>query len=75
MVDSDLEQEEKHDYLTILRAQLTNQEQLLMYYNAVSDMGSNWIKKGYATKYGMIHNMPVDLVVIGIPQRNGSPVK
>jgi hypothetical protein len=71
--------EDKRDYLRILRAMLSNHEQILLYYNWLSGFGSSWEKKledchlnkGYNknsnrffTDYRMIHNIPDDIVII-----------
>ena len=57
---------EKRQYLRVLRAQMSNAEQLMLYYNYICGFGKNWDKLGgkydFFTKYRMIHNMPVDRV-------------
>lgn len=52
-------------YLKILRAQLSNQEQVLLLYNWVSEMGSDWENKSnhFFTDYRMIHNVYRDLII------------
>ncbi len=57
--------DQKQEYLNLLRAQLSNHEQLLLYYNGLS-MGKKWFSKGYFTKYRMIHNLPLPLADFGI---------
>lgn len=57
---------QKRNYLKTLRVQLTDFEQLMLYYNAIADFGGEWVKKGYFTKYMMIHNMPLPLANFGI---------
>ncbi|WP_430427410.1 putative phage abortive infection protein [Maribacter litoralis] len=51
-------------YLAILRGQLTNQEQQLLYYNYLFGSGDDWDKLGgrhqFLTYYRMIHNIPLD---------------
>tara|TARA_R110002072_G_scaffold75624_3_gene177871 strand:+ start:788 stop:1903 length:1116 start_codon:yes stop_codon:yes gene_type:complete len=59
--------EETRQYLRILRAQLSNAEQLMLYYNYICGFGPEWDKSGtrgnqYFTRYRMIHNMPVNRV-------------
>jgi len=51
--------EEKRDYLRILRAQLTNYEQVLIYYNWLSGFGKEWENNNntFFTDYRMIHNV------------------
>ena len=56
---------EKRKYLRILRAQLSNQEQAMLFYNWKSDFGKNWensINK-FFTDYRMIHNLYSDLIL------------
>lgn len=60
--------EEKRKYLRILRSQLSNQEQALLFYNWLSNFGKQWeneINK-FFTDYRMIHNIYQDLLVIDI---------
>jgi hypothetical protein len=60
------EKEEKiKEYLRILRAQLSNHEQILLYYNG-SSIANAWFEKGYFTKYRMIHNLPLPLADFGL---------
>lgn len=59
----DLNDKEKYDYVKMLRAQLSDYEQVLFYYNALSSMGYPWIQaKGddlpLIIKYRMIKNIP-----------------
>lgn len=61
--------DETRQYLRVLRAQLSNAEQLMLYYNYICGFGQNWDRlgeKGYSflTKYRMIHNIPIDRVKI-----------
>jgi len=46
-------------FLKILRAQLSNHEQTLLFYNWLSGYGERWENKEYQffTKYCMIHNL------------------
>lgn len=56
---------EKMRYLTILRAQLSNHEQIMLFYNWLAGFGANWeekdaaitIQNQYFTEYRMIHNL------------------
>lgn len=60
------EREDKtKEYLRILRAQLSNHEQILLYYNG-SSIANAWFEKGYFTKYRMIHNLPIPLADFGL---------
>ncbi|AZJ35292.1 putative phage abortive infection protein [Tenacibaculum singaporense] len=56
---------EKRKYLRILRAQLSNQEQVLLFYNWKSGFGKNWENKTnrFFTDYRMIHNIYNDLLI------------
>lgn len=61
--------DDTRQYLRVLRAQLSNAEQLMLYYNYICGFGKNWDYLGdkdyeFLTKYRMIHNMPVDRVKI-----------
>lgn len=63
-----IDYDESRQYLRILRAQLSNSEQLMLYYNYICDFGSEWDINGirgnrFLTDYRMIHNMPLDRVV------------
>lgn len=49
-------------YLKILRSQMSNDEQLMLYYNCVIGFGGDWIKNEYVTKYRILHNLPIDKV-------------
>lgn len=66
--------ESKRDYLRVLRSMMSNQEQILLFYNWYGGFGSNWEektisnrknKKGnyFFTDYRMIHNIPPDLLI------------
>lgn len=61
-----LTMEQKKDYLRSLRAQLSDFEQIMLYYNALADFGQDWISEGYFTTYRMIHNIPIPLANFGI---------
>jgi len=56
---------EKREYLRILRAQLSNQEQAMLFYNWLSDFGRQWNneKNKFFTDYRMIHNIYQELIV------------
>ncbi|WP_396637716.1 putative phage abortive infection protein [Maribacter sp. R77961] len=51
--------EEKRRYLRVLRAQLSNEEQALLFYNWKSNYGKNWESDSnkFLTDYRMIHNL------------------
>lgn len=67
-----LQKEKKIEYLRTLRAQLSDHEQLMLYYNAISGFGGAWINDiknnntNYFTEYYMIHNIPLPLANFGI---------
>lgn len=54
--------DERMRYLRILRAQLSNHEQILLFYNWLSEYGSDWENDTHAffTEYCMIHNLWYD---------------
>lgn len=58
--------EKKYKYLKLLRAQLSNHEQLLLYYNSLTSFGKGWIYNKYFTNYKMIKNIPIDFADFGI---------
>lgn len=53
---------EVRGYLKILRSQMSNDEQLMLYYNCTIGFGMDWVTNGFLTKYRMIHNLPIDNV-------------
>lgn len=60
--------EEKRKYLRILRAQLSNHEQALLFFNWYSDFGYSWeesIDSGnkFFSDYRMIHNLYPELIL------------
>ncbi len=50
---------EKRKYLRIVRAQLANQEQAMLFYNWIAGFGSKWenAENKFFTDYRMIHNL------------------
>lgn len=63
--DSDLfDYPEKREYLRIVRAQLSDNEQLMLYFNYLSGYGEAWEnnENHFFSDYRMIHNLPVQLV-------------
>lgn len=56
---------EKRKYLRILRAQLSNSEQVMLFYNWLSNFGNQWEsnENKFFTDYRMIHNIYQDLIV------------
>ncbi|GAB3414854.1 putative phage abortive infection protein [Niabella aquatica] len=60
VANSSISEDEKMRYLKVVRAQLSNQEQALLFYNWICrKYGENWEKgdNRYFTKYRMIHNI------------------
>ena len=57
--------EEKRKYLRILRAQLSNEEQAILFYNWKSNFGETWENKEnrFFTDYRIIHNLYNDLLI------------
>lgn len=62
-----LSDDEKYNYITNLRAQLTSHEQLFIYYNALSVLGYPWLGKSssnsvnYLEKYCIVKSLPLPL--------------
>ncbi len=67
-----LSKSEVLEFLKILRTQMSNHEQILLYYNSVAGVGDRWIRddrngnKNYLLEYRMIHNIPFPLAKFGI---------
>jgi len=53
---------QSREYLKILRSQMSNDEQLMLYYNYIIGFGADWENEGYLTKYRMLHNLPINKV-------------
>jgi len=62
----DAELPNKYEYIKTLRAQLSNHEQLLLYYNSLSDFGTPWLTNGYFTNDLMVKNLPLPLANFGV---------
>lgn len=54
----------KYSYVKMLRAQLSNHEQLLLYYNSAAWFNDEW--KHYFTDYRLIKNIPLKLADFGV---------
>lgn len=70
-----LDEQEKYEYAKQLRAQLNDDEQVLLYYNSLSDIGHAWIvkvgrkkreKMCLLARYRMIKNIPYYKVIKGV---------
>lgn len=57
------------EYLKILRSQMSNDEQLMLYYNYIIGFGREWGNEGYLTKYRMLHNLPINKVKYAVNPR------
>jgi hypothetical protein len=57
--------EEKRNYLRILRAQMSNPEQVLLFYNWLSGYGNKWEceTNHFLTDYRMIHNVWQKMII------------
>ncbi len=51
-------EEEKMNYVKILRAQLSNAELYILFFNLISRFGKKWIDNNYVAKYQLIQNLP-----------------
>lgn len=60
--------EEKRKFLRILRSQLSNQEQALLFYNWLSNFGKQWENENnkFFTDYRMIHNIYQEILISDI---------
>lgn len=70
-----ISEKQKYEYVKMLRAQLSDYEQIMLYYNSISDIGRNWNnisnqdsdipqqKMGYIARFKLIKNIPFDSLV------------
>lgn len=56
----------RYKYLKLLRAQLSDHEQLLLYYNGLTSFGEKWITMHYFDDYRMIKNIPFIYANFGV---------
>ncbi len=73
-----ISEEDKNEYARIIRAELSDFEQALLYYNAVSDRGVSWLsaigedndneysKRGLLSRFRLIKNIPGNILYRGI---------
>jgi hypothetical protein len=63
-----LSKKEKHNYLRILRAQMSTDEQILLFYNWYAKYGTQWENKKnhFLLEYRMIHNIFPDRIPLEI---------
>ncbi|PLX01102.1 MAG: hypothetical protein C0594_14365 [Marinilabiliales bacterium] len=57
--DKSFTKREKKKYIKILRAQLSNPELYVFFFNILSRFGTKWRDKDYITKYGLLTNIPL----------------
>lgn len=53
-----LTDDEKVRYVKVLRAQLSNAELYVLFFNLLSRFGKKWIANNYVVKYELIQNLP-----------------
>ena len=51
-------EEEKLEYVKMLRAQLSNAELYILFFNVISRFGKKWVDNNYIVKYQLIQNIP-----------------
>lgn len=73
-----ISEQDKNEYACIIRAELSDFEQALLYYNAVSDRGVSWLstigeednneysKRGLLSRFRLIKNIPGNILYRGI---------
>lgn len=66
---------DKYFYLRNLRAQLSGHEQVMLYYNALSDYGTEWFEKPFFTDYAMVRNVPLPLADFGVTPEQHPVIK
>ena len=73
--DSLFDEETKAGYVKLLRAQMSDYEQILLYYNSLSEQGTAWNIKhgdnfpeetGYISRYSLIKNWPPNFTMFGV---------
>jgi len=62
--DKDLHLDKK-SYARIVRAQLSSNEQLLLFYNSLSHIGEGWLRNNYLKDYRLLKNIPLPLANLG----------
>lgn len=60
LIDSSkfLDRREKEDLIKIYRAQLSNPELYVLFFNVMSRFGKKWIQNNYITRYKLLKNIP-----------------
>ncbi len=69
-----LSERQKKEYVRILRAQLSNHEQILLFFDSISDLGLKWElenihKETLITTYSLIRNIPLGSIYGFNPRR------
>lgn len=69
-----LTEPQKKEYMRILRAQLSNHEQILLFFHSISDLGLKWElqnenKETLITTYNLIRNIPLGSIYGFRPKR------
>ncbi|WP_177225873.1 putative phage abortive infection protein [Arsenicibacter rosenii] len=54
----------KNEYIRMLRAQISSHEQLLLYYNSLTVMGTPWWDREFIKQYKLVKNIPLPLANI-----------
>ncbi len=55
----------KKEYAKMFRAQISNYEQLIIHYNALTDLGKVWFERKLITKYKLTKNLPYPMAYFG----------
>lgn len=60
LVDSDVNftKGEKYELIKIYRAQLSNPELYILFFNVISPFGKKWREKDYVNRYALVKNIP-----------------
>ncbi len=53
-----ISKEEKYKYIKLFRSMLSNYEQALLFFNALSSIGKRWMTNNWIVTYKMIKNIP-----------------
>ena len=67
-----INEDQKCDYVKTLRAQLSDYEQLMLYFNVISSLGKAWTdeKENFIKRFRMIKNMPLPLAEFAVIPRD-----
>lgn len=50
--------EQKYSYARLVRSMLSNYEEAILFFDAMSKLGAEWIRRGWITEYRLIKNLP-----------------